>query len=209
MSTLNIKSGGVFVPVLPGAQGETGPTGPTGPTGAQGPNYFYTGAEPAGAVDGDFWLDPDAIGAGVVVGTATSVLKATSTSRTSTTTPTIDPDLQLPLQAGTYHLQMNLVLSVEATGSTPGLKLTFDSSGGTVSNAIHAFGSDLNPSNGVAFGASVSISPATLNQVVQCATGYVVVSVASTIGLFWSQDDSSVDASTVHAGSYLIATKVL
>lgn len=150
-------------------------------------------------------------------------IKSTATARSSTTTYTIDPDLQLiPLDVGTYEIE--LVGFVTFAGTTPQLKTqwrftgtwagsngpdravsgpnsTAAASAASATNfqGYQAAGQDAtyNANNGVLFASFREISRS------------VQVSVAGNLALYWAQVTSNASAVTIQGGTAFNVRKLL
>ncbi len=164
------------------AKGDTGATGSTGATGAQGP----TGPQgPAGA-DGT-----SAVKAG---------FKASTTSRTSTTTLADDPDLVLNVDANkSYHFTGFLC----ANGGGGEFKMTFvGPSGATLAWKVN--GIDNSNFSGLLTGGQTTVLDITGGERGFYFSGMIVVSSTAVIlKLQWAQASSSANASNLMSGSSL------
>lgn len=153
-----------------------------------------------------------AFGCQTISGSGTSVLvaiKTTGTTRTSTTTVTDDPDLVFTsVAAGNHTLSCFLNVTLAASGTTPGWKATFHSTGTLsftpaaiftgVSNSGFAGNSpQMNGAGAAMYNASVNGT----NDGWWAAIGFVTTT-SGTISLQWAQQNSSSNGTTVAAGSY-------
>jgi hypothetical protein len=144
------------------------------------------------------------------------VTKASSTTRTSTTTPADDPDLQLTLAAGTHRLTGLLAVGGGGTGDViVGWAFT-----GTWTVPLHGCRAPRHPSPRTSIGgdalsyARASASSATFgtdNSGVPRSSArslIVVVTVSGTISVQWAQNVSSPTGTVMGAGSTLIAERL-
>jgi hypothetical protein len=135
-------------------------------------------------------------------------VKAATTSRASTTTVTIDPDLQVSIPAGSYSVEGWLN---DARGtSSGGLKGNISFSGTiTTGNwgmtgsgtAVTPVALSLFAATGEMQSAQSGVGNMLLSGGLQCSTG-------GTIGFYWAQQSSNATASVVGAGSYLRVTRL-
>jgi len=164
------------------------------------------GAQGSGTLNAQaLYVNGVAVSAG---GGATQKVKTSATTRTSTTSPTNDPDLQFTsVSTGTHSLQCYLFITVGATGSTPGFKVavTLPTQSG-ITPQFMAQGVS-NGANQVAFGNADG-------------TGFQLTTSGSTSGYFltvgmnnastgtvaiqWAQQTSSSTSTTLNDTSYCI-----
>lgn len=141
-------------------------------------------------------------------------VKPANTARTSTTTLTADPDLQLALAAGTWIFDCVLPFTGGTTGSSDA-KITFEFSG--TASATGSFWIPFGPTtssstvvnnNSTALASTQVIGTySTTTPVSAQPKGGVVVTAAGTLALYWSQNTSSSTATTAQAGSWLRAIR--
>lgn len=144
--------------------------------------------------------------------TATAAVKATDTSRLSTTTLTADPDLQLSLNLGQYSFELFMLFDSVSAGA--GFKFSAD---GTAADSRGTSPSGVTGLvNATAYGPKLesfvggTISYATVgtglnsNQVLY--KGSLLISTAGTFGIGWAQNSSTASNTTLREGSYLTAT---
>jgi hypothetical protein len=199
--TLNIASTGAFNVVDP-----TGSTWGTPTGGAQGASTIN--------VAGGYFVNGVANGYGSYVKT-----KASATSRTTTTTPANDPDLNVALPgAGTYvarivwwggavaaaGLAYNINYSGTFTAATSGwYALNIDASSVTSSTfvGIANIQSTVTGATAGQITASAQQGPFII-EIILVATG------AGTLGMAWCQISSSASAATVENQSYMTVTRI-
>lgn len=145
-----------------------------------------------------------------------SASKASSTSRTSTTTLAVDPDLQLTLKASTmYDLRAFLVLQdnggpdLEIQLRAPSLSGVTDQDGG-----LRQYLSDLAANTYYVLrpqtsGTSGTMDFDTSNTVIgiNLHGSIAIGSSGGTVSFWWCQASSSGTASQILEGSYLMATE--
>lgn len=151
-----------------------------------------------------------------------AVFKATTTSRTSLITPTADADLVLPVaSAGTYIVE--LILGVTGSGGTAqgfrcslltgGSVFSFVTPGGLkaswafpVGGSVGGFVSPTSNPTGV-FTSLTDIG--SINQMIHLKGSLIVSAVTGgTLQLYWAQNSSSANATSVLAGSYMTLQRI-
>lgn len=151
-----------------------------------------------------------------------SFYKTAATSRNTTTTPTIDPDIQCTMESNSvYHYKMDLVYFQSA--GTPGVRLDLViPSGGTASFAPLGPGTGTSSFNDiVCFPANplvadiVTTAMATGNGTATTTNGFTILisgvcvtSSGGTFGLSWAQQVSAGTNSTFQPGSSMLVTKI-
>src|SRR5262249_32656336 len=136
-------------------------------------------------------------------------VKAGVTSRASTTTVAIDPDLQVVLPSGgTYSVEgwFN-----DTTGtSAGGLKGNISYSGGITgaSWAMMGTGTGVTAIALSAFGTTAQFESAQSGVGSMLISGVLLCSTSGTVALNWAQQSSNVTASVVGQGSYLRVTRL-
>jgi len=145
-------------------------------------------------------------GGGVTVQRA---LKASDTTRTNTTTAAADPDLTFTVASGAHTLECYLMITVGATGNTPGFKAGFVAINAGVTPQFLANGSN----NGAGYVVSGNADGTaqqftTAGSTVSLATVSVGWTAGSggTASVNWAQVTSSGTATTLKAGSYCLLT---
>jgi hypothetical protein len=152
-------------------------------------------------------------------------IKAASTSRTGTTTATADPDLQKVLTSGVdYALHMGVTGNA---GATPDFKIGIDDGGGTPTY----FGGFVNISENAYDRTAIPVDNEQILKPIAALTGSVTQPMtgdgtanfgnhyglaaaarfsvsANPFSLIWAQNTSSGTATTIHAGSYLLARPI-
>jgi len=136
-------------------------------------------------------------------------VKAGTTSRSSTTTVTIDPDLQIAIPTGgTYVLEAWLN---DATGtSTGGLKGQFSYSGSLTAGywGMNGVGTAVTPVSLTAIGATAEFQSAQTGVGNMPVRGMIQCTSAGVLSFQWAQNASNGTASVVSAGSYLRVVRV-
>jgi len=150
----------------------------------------------------------------IAVGQMAIIHKGSNTSRTSTTSLTIDPDLQFNnVPIGSYELRVQVS---QSTGATTG-GITWGLAGGD-NNGFQA---------GAAIGPDLSASTSALTLVTDTATpcpcvtlnasvtngfwteiGPLIKTSSGTVGVYWAQTTSSASATVVDTASSLILTRL-
>jgi len=143
--------------------------------------------------------------------------KASITNRSSNTTLTADPDLQVPLAASSVY-KVEAFLQIQARNpGTQGFQFDFSYSGTLNSGALFnglTYAQAFGIINGAAYtelrGGLWTVSPLTyatcgLGDYLQI-TGNVFTTTAGTLALQWAQNSSSASNTGICGGSYLIAT---
>lgn len=145
----------------------------------------------------------------------TVVVKPSVTPRTSTTTYAVDPDLSgIPLGLGTYSIR--LLLFWNATTGFSTLKTQWRMTTGAWTAFTRGIIGPNTPSTGAVPGAQTTITTAAANDsadsIYQLAASTswatvreeshnIVVTTAGTMGLYWAQNASSTNATSVQGGS--------
>ena len=135
--------------------------------------------------------------------TAQRIYKATGTSRTSTTSLTADPDLNINVAAGTYLVEM-CVLCNAALSSNGGINLQMYA-GSAVTFGIYMYSSVggtgiVNPGNSNLI---LTVLDNTLHIDTLWYQGVLQFASSGTISVHWAQNTSSTAATNVLATSYL------
>lgn len=174
------------------------------------PNYRVTLTDSSDVVQSGYPVDDvPAASTGL---SAEFARKASSTTKTSTTTLASDTELQIALPtAGIYQVDAFLWLEKAAGTGAGGFKFTFDYSG-TLSDLImggfanvNATVSAIGPTDLYASNASfATLGAIDLIQV----SGVADVSDAGTLSLQWAQNSSSTEPSVLRVNSYLKAERV-
>lgn len=143
--------------------------------------------------------------------------KSVTTSRTSTTTATLDPDLQIAISAdqlATYALEGLLILSGAVLGAGD-VKTSVVYSGSSSQGTWMGMGTDTSLSTNCRFfGGSITTS-STLqpfgvnggNFTIVNITGLLSPTSAGTLGVQWAQNTSSGTATNMRLGSWLKLTR--
>lgn len=140
--------------------------------------------------------------------------KAAATSRASTTTISIDPDLQIALPgAGTYQLDAWINYTGGTLGSSD-LKVAVEYSGAFSFgvwgvNGINTAGTTSVTVNGQAIGSNtltLGTSGSTFYTI--DIRGHLVATGAGTLGIFWAQGTSSATSTNLRQGCWVKATQV-
>lgn len=149
------------------------------------------------------------------------IYKTASTDRTSTTTLTIDPELQFSLAAGAVYviefflfyggntglIKTQWSVPSGASGNRSAMGPGSTSTGGTGSNAdnismrsgVHGYGTS------VIYG---NRGTGSLNLAIAVETSLITTSSAGTCGILWAQSTSSTDATRMGVGSWARATRI-
>ena len=145
-----------------------------------------------------------------------SAYKPANTSRT-TSTISIDPDLQLTLGIGFYRAEYNLNFTAAVAGLTPGYQIQPAFSGSLVSGAgvllfNNSSGNDvLSTDFGIASGSPPSGAPGQLrfpdNMNCWICVHFQATS-SGVLSLFWGQANTSGNATTLGATSYVTAIQL-
>jgi hypothetical protein len=149
-------------------------------------------------------------------GVAVSRYKTSSTARSSTTTPTDDPDLVVPLGFGTWAIDLWLTwwCTSSAAGGTKG-GLAF--SGTTTDSKINSLtynaaigGLTSGLTSAISTGLLTGLTPGTSSGSPEWVNvkGFITVTVAGNLSLQWAQNSSNSSALNIGAGSYLSCTKL-
>jgi hypothetical protein len=143
-------------------------------------------------------------------GIALCRFKPAATSRTSTTTPTLDPDLQIVLPTGTYEYEIVGEFDAGASGTNPGIQVGVTFSGSDSSNNADEFilgGSAVSagPPVNTIFNAPGSL-PSTQNNFVY--KGSFSATTGGTFGLSWAQKTSSTTALILNSLAYMKITQL-
>ena len=150
---------------------------------------------------------------------ATTILKikAGDTSRSSTDTPTDDPDLSQSLTPGTYTVEVSV--NFGCASNTPGVRAQMMATGGTavLAGSISIFNTSagqrttgLAPNNIDSTLSGFLVASNSLSAAARY--GFVahfsaVVTVTSTISFQWAQMTSDADATTAKVGSFMRIVK--
>lgn len=136
-------------------------------------------------------------------------VKSGRTSRASTTTVAIDPDLQIPLPAGgTYSVEAWLN---DATGtSSGGLKgnISYTGSITTAQWAMTGSGTGVTSAGLAAFASTQQLESAQSGVGSMLISGILQCTTSGTLALNWAQESSNSTASVVSSGSYLRITRL-
>jgi hypothetical protein len=151
-------------------------------------------------------------GASDSLGTSVTAYKSASTSRSSTTTRTLDPDLQLPVLANAVY-EVRAAISYACNSTSAGLAFDFQIPSGA--SMIYA-GTEANASSGSAgiyelvagTPDNVSTGGSGNNLALQVMGILKVGGTAGTMGFLWAQFSSSGSALSLQALSYLTLTRV-
>lgn len=146
------------------------------------------------------------------------VYKAANTERSSTTTVSSDPDLQISLEAGTYFVEFFLIAGgvtasdIKTAWSTPSGSSGLKSVVGPGSTATDANADNISMRSGVhGFATEITYSGVrnATNQVFRIYEhGVVTVTTAGTLALQWAQATSGATASRIGAGSLMRVTQI-
>jgi hypothetical protein len=176
------------------------------------------GAQGSGTINATgLFVNGVAVGAGS--GTTLVAHKASTTTRTSTTAKTNDPDLALSLTVGTWDVELFLQIIDHTSGTSGGLAgaMAF---GGTTTNPSTTPMFIVGTANGAALGqltanlASGVINVGTVVSSVGATADAVlvkftlIVSVSGTLNFQWAQASSQASGTDLLAGSYITAIKV-
>lgn len=137
--------------------------------------------------------------------------KASGTSRTSTTTPTADPDLSANVDAGATYF-IDTVLFVSNAGATAGFKVGFNGTATTTGFNVSVLA--VNPTDGLVLSAAnltalnsfAGMAMGTAVTMVQLR-GTITVNAAGSLAVYWSQNTSNANATVVQAGSNLFLNR--
>lgn len=144
---------------------------------------------------------------GLAIGQTATIVKGTTTNRTSSTTLTSDPDLQFTsLPAGTYIINL-FIASGSAAGGANGLKWQLNS----IMSACNGFGDGVVNSalyNLNSLGCGVAVQSPISAQDNWGFTGTFITASSSTQALNWAQNVSSASTTSVFAGSSFTITRV-
>lgn len=154
-----------------------------------------------------------AISAGGGGATVTGVIKAASTSRSSTTTFATDPDLTFGSQvAGNYSIDCYLFITA-SSGTTPGSKFTFIMGSLSTQSQMTGYWAAQNESpptnntNSFAAGVNAGSVPSALDTASVRLQASFIQTTTGTIALQWAQNLSSAANLTVLPGSSCQLTK--
>lgn len=154
----------------------------------------------------------------IVAGQTAVIRKGSTTSRTSTTTNSIDPDLQFTsVPSATY--QFTFCLEFEnATTTTQGYKVSFDraSVGSNVGGYSGTYGVNGAATPFVGIGLASAGSPGMLVTATDgslsgdpfCGTGWFVSVSSTDFGFNWAQEASSGNATSLVTGSTITLTRM-
>lgn len=150
-------------------------------------------------------------------------VKATTTSRSSTTTLTVDPELSYSIPAaGTYRVELDIQIGTTASGTTPGFSYEVSFSGTVNSSAGNTLAvagvvnggaitsaessTTLNtPSTGIALGATGGHFTA---QNILRIVGTIQLTSAGTLAFLWAQNISSATFIGVNQTSSMTVTRI-
>jgi hypothetical protein len=147
------------------------------------------------------------------------VVKASTTTRASTTTLTVDPDLSFFLSlAGTYKVELDIQITAGASGTTPGFSYEISFSGTLNSAAGNTFAvaglfDSVGVSNSQAAVAlnspvtGIALGPSGIQNIVRIA-GTIQTTSAGTLSFLWAQNVSSSSQVSVVAGSDMTITRI-
>lgn len=171
-------------------------------------NASVTGTLTAGATT----LSSLTLTGGSTVPPIITKVKASNTTRSSTTTAAADPDLQTALTAGTYAFELWITDSNGAT-SPGGLKGTIAYSGTFSSNTwgwgMQGSGTGTTNVGMVTIGVAAQQMQSSQGGVANMwITGSIVVTGNGTLSFNWAQNSSNGTASIVSAGSWMRVTKL-
>lgn len=162
----------------------------------------------------------------IAVGQVAYVVKAGDTARTSTTTATLDPDLQLNnMPVGTYALDVSVrfTMTISAGGFKHGIVTTSTVPGGISQGYdIAGFITGAGPScSSTGLLQTYAINTTTTATIVTCTAGTVdtdgtgksigavhMPTSVGTLGVTWAQVSSNGSASTMKAGSWIRVTRL-
>lgn len=148
-----------------------------------------------------------------------SKLKISSTSRTSTTTLSDDPNLTATILAGQYTFKALLLFGCASDGSQ-GFKFSVNctDAGGYTAYTVRGyvngsevttnsiFGGMANGDNGtVGSFSTLAVSSTTQGLAIE---GYIYAPFGGTLSIQWAQNSSNAAATTLYARSFLVATRV-
>jgi hypothetical protein len=156
---------------------------------------------------------------GLVVGQSVIVSKGSPTTRTSTTTTTNDPDLQITnVPAGTYTYKAQIYFSQQSGGGFalgPVFSGTLTGGGGSFQQEGLAFQNGSSCSPTVIQSVAVTTSTATLScgsgtsqNTVYIPEGQMLASTSGTFAFTWAQDISSGLGTTLDVPSYVVFTRI-
>lgn len=152
-------------------------------------------------------------------GVAISRSKPATTSRNSTTTPTADPDLTMPLGVGKWGCDLWMPVYATSSGAG-GLQFQFAFTGTATSSAFsgtgYINGAVMTASQtSQAVGGPAGFSFATIDAQTGInvsdwvrMSGSIVVSVAGTFSINWAQNSSNANNTNIGVGSWLSCMKV-
>lgn len=152
-------------------------------------------------------------GAALVVGQSVNVIKTADTVRTSTTTLTNDPDLQVTsVPVGRYLVEFALqylsAINAGAGGVNWGGTCTTCTSQQALIMGASGSTVGVNTSNGFNNGAAITSFPASTLDVHYISQFTVNVTGASTIAILWAQNTSGATGSALRAGSEMSLTRL-
>jgi hypothetical protein len=140
--------------------------------------------------------------------------KASDTSRASTTTVAVDPDLTIALDADALY---EWVAVIRASGNGGDIKTSWDVPSGASSVQRTAHGPELGTADATNTNVRMTSGHASSTEVPYGLTtancliverGLLQTDSAGDFTLEWAQDSSNINATTVETGSYLKALKI-
>jgi hypothetical protein len=151
---------------------------------------------------------------------ALAAYKTGNTSRSSTTTPSNDPDLQVSVASNAVY-EVRASIAYFSTSTTPDIKYDFSLPSGTMNYTASRTGTAFNPGFGggsdytaqtvsnSAGSSDVAITdPGNTDYGIQVMGILVTGGTAGTFGFKWSQNSNSGTALQVLAGSYLTLSRI-
>jgi hypothetical protein len=148
-----------------------------------------------------------------------SAYKSGTTSRSSTTTPSLDPDLQVSVAANAVY-EVRASIGYVSASTSAGIKFDFQLPSGTMSYTAARTATAYNPgfggndytaqvvNNDAGTPDSAITQPANTPYGVQVLGTLITGSTAGTFGVKWSQNSSTGTALVVDSGSYLTLTRI-
>jgi hypothetical protein len=148
-------------------------------------------------------------------GAWTTIVKASDTSRNTTTTLAIDPELQFtPVAGAIYEFELLLISASPLGGGTPDIKWSvtrsYDSVFHGLEGVLHVTTLDALQTAANQLGTHNPLASGTAaDKRMSHAWGYYVASDTSAVGLWWSQATSDANDVTVYTGSTLRYRRII